>query len=103
MAVWKFRSVYILSVAILFKLNRFVIFITDDMSLSIIKAIRNRRNYQFIFKDTMPIDKFHIFFNKWNFDKMEFMVDLRIDIRTKKMLDITPSQKAALYELLAQS
>ena len=30
--------------------------------------------------------------NEWNFDKMSFMVDLRIDIRTKEMLIMRPSQ-----------
>ena len=33
------------------------------------------------------------FVNEWNLDKMPVMVDLRIDIRTKEMLNITPSQK----------
>ena len=42
----------------------------------------------------MQIDKLHTFVDEWNFDKMSFMVDLRIDIRTKKMLNITPSQKS---------
>ena len=30
------------------------------------------------------------------FDKMAFMVDLRIDIKTKKMLNIAPSQKSCV-------
>ena len=32
------------------------------------------------------MNKLHTFVNEWNFDKMSFMVDLRIDIRTKEML-----------------
>ena len=33
------------------------------------------------------------FVNERNFDKILFMVDLRIDIRTKEMLKITPCTK----------
>ena len=40
----------------------------------------------------MKINKFQTFV-KENFDKMSFMVDLRIDIRTKEVLNITPSKK----------
>ena len=42
----------------------------------------------------MQIDKPHTFVNEWNFDKVSFMVDLRIDIKTKETLNITPSQKS---------
>ena len=38
----------------------------------------------------MYINKLHTFVNEWNFDKMSFMVDLRIDMRTKEMMNITP-------------
>ena len=38
----------------------------------------------------MKINKLLTFVNVWNFDKMSFMVDLRIDIRTEEMLNITP-------------
>ena len=49
-------------------------------------------------------NKLNTFVNEWNFDKMPFMIDLRIDIRTKEMLNITPSiRSAALYNLLALS
>ena len=41
----------------------------------------------------MLINKFNTFVNEWNFDKMLFMVDLRIDKRTKEMLNITPCKK----------
>ena len=34
----------------------------------------------------MQLDKFHTFVNEWNFDKMAFMVDLRIEIKIKEML-----------------
>ena len=44
----------------------------------------------------MQIDQLHTFVNEWNFDKMLFMVDLRIDIRTKEMLNLTPSHKSCL-------
>ena len=37
----------------------------------------------------MWINKLNTFVNEWNFDKMTFMVDLRNDIRTKEMLNIT--------------
>ena len=42
----------------------------------------------------MKINKLNTFVNKWNFDKMSFMVDLRIDIRTKEMLNITPCKES---------
>ena len=61
-------------------------FITNDRSFSINKVFRNRRNHRFIFKDTMQTNNFHTFVNEWKFDQMACMVDLRIDIRTKKML-----------------
>ena len=32
----------------------------------------------------MQIDKLHAVVNEWTCDKMSFMVDLRIDRRTKK-------------------
>ena len=41
----------------------------------------------------MYITKLHTFVNEWNFDFMSFMVDLRIDIGTKEMLNITPCKK----------
>ena len=41
----------------------------------------------------MQINKLDTFVNEWNFDKMSFMVDLRIDIKTKEMLNITPCKK----------
>ena len=37
--------------------------------------------------------KRHTFVNEGNFDNMAFMVDLRFDIRTKEMLNITPCKK----------
>ena len=40
------------------------------------------------FKDTMQLD------NCLKFDKMAFMVDLRIDVRSKEMLNKTPRQKS---------
>ena len=39
------------------------------------------------------IYKLHTFVNERNFDIMSFMDDLRINIRTKEMLNITPCQK----------
>ena len=41
----------------------------------------------------MSINKLHTFVNEWNYDKMSFMVDPRIDIRTKELLNITPCKK----------
>ena len=38
----------------------------------------------------MQINKLNTFVNEWKLDKMSFMVDLRIDIKTKEMLNITP-------------
>ena len=46
----------------------------------------------------MQIDKLHTFVNEWNFDKMVFMVDLNIDIRTKVMLNITPCRKSCVIK-----
>ena len=40
--------------------------ITNDGGFSIIEII----NHQFIFKDTMQIDKFRACVNEWNFDKI---------------------------------
>ena len=42
----------------------------------------------------MQIDKLPTFVNEssWNFDKIVFMVDIRIIIRTKEMLKITPKE-----------
>ena len=71
----------------------FVIFIAIHTPMIII-VIWNRGNHRFILKDTMQIDKLHTFVNEWNFDKMSFIVDLRIDIRTKEMLNITPRQQS---------
>ena len=44
----------------------------------------------------MYINELHIFVNEWNIDKMSFIIDLRIDIMTKKMLNITPCEKCCL-------
>ena len=44
----------------------------------------------------MQIDKFHAFVYEWNFDKTAFRVELRIDIRTKILLNITSSQKGCI-------
>ena len=41
----------------------------------------------------MQINRLNTFVNEWNFDKMSFMVDLRIDIRTWEMLTITSCKK----------
>ena len=60
------------------------------MSFCIIKLIWNWGNHWFFFKNTKQIDKLHTFVDKWHFDKNAFMVDFRIDIRTKDMLNITP-------------
>ena len=49
------------------------------------------------------MNKLHTFVNEWNFDKMSFMVDLRIDIRTKEMLKKNLVISAALYNLFALS
>ena len=46
-----------------------------------------------LYQDTMSINKLHTFVNEWNYDKMSFMVDPRIDIRTKEVLNITPCKK----------
>ena len=51
----------------------------------------------------MQIDKLYTFVNEWNIYRMSFMVDLRIDLRTKEMLSITPSQKDLFYICLALS
>ena len=40
------------------------------------------------------IDKLHTFVNEWNLGKMSLIVDLRIDIKTKELMDITLSQKS---------
>ena len=48
----------------------------------------------------MYINKLNTFVNGWNFDKMSFMVDLRIDIRTKEMLSTTPCKKCISPTLL---
>ena len=40
----------------------------------------------------MQIDELHTFVNELSFDKMTFMVDSRIHIRTKDILNITPCQ-----------
>ena len=74
--------------------NRFVIFIAIDWSFCIIKVIYDRRNHQFIF--TMQNDKLYTFVNEWELDKMPFMAGLRIDRRTKEMLNITSSQKTCV-------
>ena len=42
----------------------------------------------------MQIDKLDNFVNESNFDKMSFIVDLRIDKKNKEMFHITPSQKS---------
>ena len=42
----------------------------------------------------MQIDKLHIFVNEWIFFKGAFIIDFRIDMRTKEMLNITPCQKS---------
>ena len=47
----------------------------------------------------MQIHKFYAFCIECNFDKMMFMVDLRIDIKTKKMLNIAPRQKSCVIWL----
>ena len=49
----------------------------------------------YVFKDTkyLLINNLHTFVNERNFNKMSFMVALKIDIRTKEMLNITPCQK----------
>ena len=54
------------------------------MSFGIIKDIRNRVNHKLTLKDTMEINKFHGFVNIWNFDKMVFMITLRIDIQGRR-------------------
>ena len=46
------------------------------------------------------MNKLHIFVNEWNFDKISFMVDLRIDIRTKEMLNITLCKKCCVIEFV---
>ena len=82
--------------------NRLVIFIANDRSFRIIKVIWNRGNHGFTLKDTMQIDKLNTFVNEWNFDKMSLMFDLRTDIRTMEMLNITPRLKDCFtYNLLA--
>ena len=63
--------------------DRFIIF-----KIGIIKVIRNRVNHKFTFKDTMQINTLQGCVYNWDFDKMAFMVDLRTDIRTKKMVNI---------------
>ena len=45
----------------------------------------------------MWINKLQPFVNEWNFDRMSFMVDLKIDTRTKEMLNVTPCKRTALY------
>ena len=47
----------------------------------------------------MQINKPHTFVNEWNFNKMSFMVDLRIDVWTKEMLNITPCQKCCFIKV----
>ena len=42
----------------------------------------------------MQIEKLHTFVNEGNLDEISFMVDLRIDIKTKEMLNIIPSQNS---------
>ena len=55
-----------------------------------IKEIWNKGNQGFnYFKDIMQIEKLQTFVNEWNYNKMAFIDDLRIDIRTKQMLNIT--------------
>ena len=44
----------------------------------------------------MQIDKIYTFVNECNFDKIAFMVDLRIYIKTNEMLNIAPCQKNCL-------
>ena len=41
----------------------------------------------------MLINKLNTFVNERNFDKMSLMVDLRIDIKTKEMLNILPCKE----------
>ena len=48
----------------------------------------------------MLINKLHTFVNEWKFDKMLIMVDLRIDIRTKEMLNITPCKKCCFIKFV---
>ena len=48
----------------------------------------------------MSINKLNTFANEWNFDQMLFMVDLRINIRTKEMLNITPCKKCCFIEFV---
>ena len=70
--------------------------IAHNRSFCIIKEILNLENDIFIFKDFMQMDKLHTFLMNGTFYKMAFMVDLRIDIRTKEMLNITPYQKSCV-------
>ena len=44
----------------------------------------------------MQIDQFYAFVNEWNFDKIAFLIHLKIDIRNNKMLNIMPSQKSCV-------
>ena len=54
------------------------------------KEISNKGNQgSNYFKDTMLIEKLKTFVNKWNYNKMAFIDELRIDIRTQKMLNNT--------------
>ena len=59
------------------------------------KVIWNRG----IAESSLKICKFnqlHAFVNEWNFVKKTLMIDLRIYIRTKEMLNITLSQQSCL-------
>ena len=47
-----------------------------------------------IFKDNMQIKKLQAFVNESNYDKMAFMVDHRIVIKTKEMWKITSCQNS---------
>ena len=91
-----FESIFI-SVTTKLKLNRadlLVFFIYSKLLEFLNKSIRDRENRGFILRNTMQIDKLHTFVNEWNLDEISFMVDLRIDKKTKEMLNLTPSQNS---------
>ena len=49
------------------------------------------RTHKCMLKNTRQTNKFHSFINERNFDKVAFMINFGIDVRTESMLSITPS------------
>ena len=70
---------------------RFVIFIAYYRCFRILKISRNGWDHRTVPEDTRQIYKIHSSFNERYLDVMTFVINFRIDVRTKSMLSITSS------------